>query len=117
MPTSKRVLASGIEAEGLPSCLWCIREYRMHQYSILVASMGVLVALLTSSVAMHVETCSSDASPKMRQLCLLASLEQLLAETPSHSYDEPLDTQLYDRGSKRQDVDHVFLRFGRRLGL
>ncbi|KAF5288352.1 hypothetical protein FQA39_LY15442 [Lamprigera yunnana] len=92
----------------------------MHRYTMLIASLGVLVAFLTSSEAMTVETtnlCPSDASPKMRQLCLLASLEQFLAENPSRSNVEAMDTQLYDRGTKRQDVDHVFLRFGRRLGL
>ncbi|KAF2885681.1 hypothetical protein ILUMI_20454 [Ignelater luminosus] len=93
----------------------------MHQCTILIASVGILAAFLTSSsVTASVDTtnlCPPDASPKMRQLCLLASLEQFLAENPPRPNADVLDTQLYDRGTKRQDVDHVFLRFGRRLGL
>ncbi|KAK5639387.1 hypothetical protein RI129_011879 [Pyrocoelia pectoralis] len=91
----------------------------MHQY-IVIASVCIFASLLSSTMSLSVETtnlCTSDASPKLRQLCLLASLEQFLSENPSRSNADVLDTQLYDRGTKRQDVDHVFLRFGRRLGL
>ncbi|XP_017773728.1 PREDICTED: myosuppressin-like [Nicrophorus vespilloides] len=49
-----------------------------------------------------------------RQLCF-ALLERM--DAPQEVSNDVMDNQLYERGIKRQDVDHVFLRFGRRMGL
>ncbi|CAH0562672.1 unnamed protein product [Brassicogethes aeneus] len=89
----------------------------MSQYTLAMFILGVACLFLTSSTAVaSVISCPPNneiVSPKLHQLC--NAIEQAINEVQV----SPLDYRMDERSpaeKKRQDVDHVFLRFGRRFG-
>ncbi|KAL3290349.1 hypothetical protein HHI36_023692 [Cryptolaemus montrouzieri] len=86
----------------------------MHCYTIAIIFLGVLSAFMISTASASVISCPpsnlQETSPYLRQLCY--AIEQAISENapPQEQYN-------LGGNAKRQDVDHVFLRFGRRMGL
>ncbi|KAJ8955361.1 hypothetical protein NQ318_003458 [Aromia moschata] len=84
--------------------------------------LGVVVAILSSStshatvISCPPTTLQEQANPTLRQLCF--AIEQAVddAVPPQPQYAGRLEERNTNLNSKRQDVDHVFLRFGRRFG-
>ncbi|GJQ66804.1 hypothetical protein Trydic_g18572 [Trypoxylus dichotomus] len=94
---------------------------KMNYSTIIIATFGIVSIFLinsSSSTTIPMINCEpnslSEAPAKIRQLCYYV-MEQLRSEQPQDN-GEMIDSKLYERGIKRQDVDHVFLRFGRRFG-
>ncbi|RZC41813.1 hypothetical protein BDFB_000646, partial [Asbolus verrucosus] len=93
----------------------------MQQYTLVAVVLGAIAVILTSSsTSASVISCPpnnpQEASPYLRQLCY--TIEQVISENviPEEQYRR-LDERNVNANAKRQDVDHVFLRFGRRFGL
>ncbi|XP_018327031.1 myosuppressin [Agrilus planipennis] len=94
----------------------------MNQHLLSLVTVTVFMVLFSLTLSMpplqNADICSADAPPRLKKLCLLATLKEYFEEPIEPVVKgEIMDTELYSRGAKRQDVDHVFLRFGRRLGL
>ncbi|CAH1153260.1 unnamed protein product [Phaedon cochleariae] len=94
----------------------------MNSSTILSWLCGALLAILVSSLA-RAATISCPPTleqeqlrPALRQLCY--ALEQMVEDMPQQ--EQPCSAagrvELRDVSKKRQQVDHVFLRFGRRMG-
>ncbi|KAF7287725.1 hypothetical protein GWI33_003363 [Rhynchophorus ferrugineus] len=65
---------------------------------------------LTSVINCSPNSYIQDINPKIAQLCSVAGLVLADVSSPNEEYlSKPTDS----RNSKRQDIDHVFLRFGR----
>ncbi|KAJ9596890.1 hypothetical protein L9F63_012146 [Diploptera punctata] len=90
-----------------------------------IVLIGVLTVLLACAprraAAVPPPQCSSnmleDISPRFRKICAaLSSIYDLSSAMEAYLEDKVVreNTPLMDNGVKRQDVDHVFLRFGRR---
>ncbi|KAH1023124.1 hypothetical protein HUJ04_012394 [Dendroctonus ponderosae] len=85
---------------------------------------GMLVfVLLCSMTSATVISCppnsiQQEINPKLSQLCF--AIEQALQDSSpqNDAYTARLvDERNTNLNAKRQDVDHVFLRFGRRFGM
>ncbi|XP_011498005.1 PREDICTED: myosuppressin, partial [Ceratosolen solmsi marchali] len=58
-----------------------------------------------------------EVPPRIRKVCAaLSTINELGSAMENYIYDRVLNDgiSLMDSGIKRKDVDHVFLRFGRR---
>ncbi|XP_057664360.1 myosuppressin [Diorhabda carinulata] len=92
----------------------------MHLPAMIVSVFGTVLAILLTSVAKaSIISCPPSAiqeqmNPSLRQLCF--AIEQAVEDMPKQ-YADRLEERNTNLNDKRQDVDHVFLRFGRRLGL
>ncbi|CAG9760323.1 unnamed protein product [Ceutorhynchus assimilis] len=85
----------------------------------------IMVSIFTiySSSSASVINCplnnfQQEINPKISQLCY--AIEQALQDSPSQNdafAGRLIDERNTNLNAKRQDVDHVFLRFGRRFGL
>ncbi|XP_012536052.1 myosuppressin [Monomorium pharaonis] len=84
--------------------------------SILV-SMTTMAVLSGETFAALPPQCNSgfleELPPRLRKICIaIARISDLNDFIDDREYQENLPR--YDRNVKRQDVDHVFLRFGKR---
>ncbi|CAH1103336.1 unnamed protein product [Psylliodes chrysocephalus] len=92
----------------------------MQPFTMILWVVGMVFAILLSSVAKaSIISCPPSSiqeqmNPALRQLCY--AIEQAVEDIPKQ-YTERLDERNTNLNTKRQDVDHVFLRFGRRYGL
>ncbi|XP_058806490.1 myosuppressin [Phymastichus coffea] len=86
-------------------------------------SLACLAALLSVAAAMPPFQCNpgyvDDVPPRIRKICVaLSTLYELGSAMENYVNDKVPVTHegnlLLDNGVKRQDVDHVFLRFGKR---
>ncbi|KAJ8984287.1 hypothetical protein NQ317_009771 [Molorchus minor] len=89
--------------------------------------LAIIMAILTTSVVNSTiincppNTLQEQQNPTVRQLCY--AVEQIVDDgapvpvlPPQPQYFGRLEERNTNLNSKRQDVDHVFLRFGRRFG-
>ncbi|CAG9828267.1 unnamed protein product [Diabrotica balteata] len=76
--------------------------------------LGVLSVTRASIISCPPNPIQEQLNPAVRQLCV--AIEQAVEEVPKE-YAERLDDRAINLNTKRQDVDHVFLRFGKRFGL
>ncbi|XP_018573133.1 myosuppressin-like [Anoplophora glabripennis] len=95
----------------------------MQTYTVFSLIFGVVTLILTSSISKaSVISCppssfQEQSNPALRQLCY--AIEQAVDEVVPQQTQFPgrLEERNTNLNAKRQDVDHVFLRFGRRFGL
>ncbi|XP_035724643.1 myosuppressin-like isoform X2 [Vespa mandarinia] len=87
----------------------------------IVVSVAALSILFGEIFAMPLAQCSpgllDEVPPKVRKICAaLSTIYQIQSAMESYVGDKVLEENnpLPGSGVKRQDVDHVFLRFGRR---
>ncbi|KAJ3640040.1 hypothetical protein Zmor_003360 [Zophobas morio] len=102
----------------------------MHQYTFAAVVFGVAAVFLSNaSTTAYMISCPPndllEASPSLRHLCYIvekAVVDNSISDEPSYRRVverdvSPLAERVVNPNAKRQDVDHVFLRFGRRFGL
>ncbi|PSN49145.1 Myosuppressin [Blattella germanica] len=89
---------------------------------VLISVLAVLLACMPHMAsAVPPPQCSpnilDDVPPRVRKVCAALSTIYELSNAMEAYLDDKVvreNTPLVDTGVKRQDVDHVFLRFGRR---
>nr|UES72881.1 myosuppressin [Carausius morosus] len=98
----------------------------MKQCSARVMLVWVLVAAASLAAALPPPQCNpsllDEVPPRFRKICAaLSTIHELSSAMEAYLVDDRSglqfgreNTPLLDSGVKRQDVDHVFLRFGRR---
>ncbi|CAH1158496.1 unnamed protein product [Phyllotreta striolata] len=93
----------------------------MQPSTMILCTVGIVFSILLTSVAKaSIISCPPSSlqeqmNPKLSQLCY--AIEQAVESIPKQ-YGDRLDERNANlMNTKRQDVDHVFLRFGRRYGL
>ncbi|KAI4477747.1 hypothetical protein M0804_012575 [Polistes exclamans] len=93
----------------------------MNSMLTIVVSLATVSILFGEIFAMPPAQCSpgllDEVPPRVRKICAaLSTIYQLSSAMESYVNDKVLqeNNPLPGSGVKRQDVDHVFLRFGRR---
>ncbi|XP_030748540.1 myosuppressin isoform X2 [Sitophilus oryzae] len=88
--------------------------------SLVLFFFGVIAFFCLSKASASVISCPpngyyQDVNPKISQICM--AIEQALSDSSSpkenNYFSRMLDERNTNLNAKRQDVDHVFLRFGR----
>ncbi|KZC14232.1 PREDICTED: myosuppressin [Dufourea novaeangliae] len=93
---------------------------------VILVSVTTMAILLSNVLAALPSQCNpgflDDLPPRIRKVCAALSriyelgseMESYIDDKESHITGFHESIPLLDSGVKRQDVDHVFLRFGRR---
>ncbi|KAG5880810.1 hypothetical protein JTB14_030828 [Gonioctena quinquepunctata] len=96
------------------------QDFNMHFSTIVSCVVGTFIAILFSSVARaSIISCppnplQEQVHPALRQVC--DAIEQAIVDiSQQQAFAGRLEERNTNMNAKRQDVDHVFLRFGRRF--